>query len=492
MEAIKSDGFCKNIKKQNVVTTRIITKLDEIEEIYSIGAESCVIKTEVGEGFVEIKGKLNFKLLVKDKNESIASLNYNAEYTEKFEDESFSADMTACASSVVTEVKGNVMNGNEIEVMTEIDFGLLVRCVEEISVESVPLNAIVRKKECSLSEIDCSREEIFTVTHEMTMPVGAVKVLQAEGCAYIENVLISDVLRLEGRVELQIVYINSENLPAVLLVPVDFDEEFELNNISEGDKACVRLKCVSTKVHLDMDESEALSLNAEMNIKAAITVYKEKSEEFIADAYSLTRNTELVEKMISATLWRGSQTVKIGFSGDAECKSVVSRVLGSVNARCIVVSAESGDGSAQIDGVVKGRIVYLDAEDSLQACPFELPISVLCSMPFASKECKLVCDACVTDISVKRNGGSADITGSVAVSVCAYENKGEKIVTEIIEGEEKGKSECAIEVFLAEEGDTLWNIGKTLSMTPEELLALNPELQEPITKPMRIVVYRQL
>ena len=67
-----------------------------------------------------------------------------------------------------------------------------------------------------------------------------------------------------------------------------------------------------------------------------------------------------------------------------------------------------------------------------------------------------------------------------------------KFLSEIIQGEAKGISECAIEAVLAEPGDTLWNIGKTLGMTVEELLALNPELSEPITKPERIVIYRQL
>lgn len=110
---------------QDAVTTRIITKLEEIEEIYYIGAEASSVSAEFSEGAAMVSGKLNFKLLVKDKTEGVVSLNYNADFSEKMESEVFSPDSVVCTEVTVTEVTGEIMSGNEIEVTAEIDIVLL-------------------------------------------------------------------------------------------------------------------------------------------------------------------------------------------------------------------------------------------------------------------------------------------------------------------------------------------------------------------------------
>lgn len=69
---------------QDAVTTRIITKLEEIEEIYYIGAEASSVSAEFSEGAAMVSGKLNFKLLVKDKTEGVVSLNYNADFRRRW------------------------------------------------------------------------------------------------------------------------------------------------------------------------------------------------------------------------------------------------------------------------------------------------------------------------------------------------------------------------------------------------------------------------
>lgn len=492
MEVIKSDSLCKKLNMQDAVTTRIITKLEEIEEIYYIGAEASSVSAEFSEGAAMVSGKLNFKLLVKDKTEGVVSLNYNADFSEKMESEVFSPDSVVCTEVTVTEATGEIMSGNEIEVTAEIDIVFTVKCVTETETSSLPEGVTVKSKKIRIVQIDCCREENFAVTHEMTMPAGAVKVLQAESCAYLERIESGESIRLEGRVQLTIVYLNSENLPATLLVPVNFEQETDAGNVAPEDKICGYVKCVGTKVHLDMDESEALNLTADINLKAILNIFRETEKNVIEDAYSVTHDIETKTGEISSTFFRGMQTVKVGFKGEAACTNSVSRTLGIAGAKCVIVGSKGGEGNVRADVAVKGRILYLNGDDMLDSAPFEIPVSALCALPFAGKDGEMDCSACVTDIAVRRSGGSADITGSIAVSICMTERETVKFLSEIIQGEAKGISECAIEAVLAEPGDTLWNIGKTLGMTVEELLALNPELSEPITKPERIVIYRQL
>ena len=56
MEVIKSDSLCKKLNMQDAVTTRIITKLEEIEEIYYIGAEASSVSAEFSEGAAMVSG----------------------------------------------------------------------------------------------------------------------------------------------------------------------------------------------------------------------------------------------------------------------------------------------------------------------------------------------------------------------------------------------------------------------------------------------------
>lgn len=82
---------------------------------------------------------------------------------------------------------------------------------------------------------------------------------------------------------------------------MNFEQETDAGNVAPEDKICGYVKCVGTKVHLDMDESEALNLTADINLKAILNIFRETEKNVIEDAYSVTHDIETKTGEISST-----------------------------------------------------------------------------------------------------------------------------------------------------------------------------------------------
>ena len=50
----------------------------------------------------------------------------------------------------------------------------------------------------------------------------------------------------------------------------------------------------------------------------------------------------------------------------------------------------------------------------------------------------------------------------------------------------------AVEISIANKGDTLWDLAKGLKMSQEEVLAINPEIASPLQVSTKIVTYNKL
>lgn len=489
-KTIKSSYRKRAAESEFTVNARILAKQDNLVKALASAADITEKRERIEDGRLSVAGRINVKLICLDDERASVALNYNVDF-----DESTDIEALAVASEVRTEISVEEMNvrllGNkeaEIVIRCKVTCDEYVECVLETV---IPEEGLITKTELiNVGRIAAEREETFTVTHEMPLQNGEV-LLQTDARAVLTGSSVADgVLTLSGKLYFQPVYLSDEGLPKVTMLPISFSEEIGSENIGEG-TLLVRLNVESTRVRIIEEEGSSF-LNAEFTLKAAITCVVERTVECLKDCYSIKYELKRTENDVTGMIYKGMTSAQIGFSGNITCEASVARALGVFDVRAVISQARAGENSVQISGMITGSFLYLDADDNISSQGFALPFAALVNVPDCNQISLVTVDAAVTDAAVKRNGGGADVAGTVTASVYVTENKTDRIIGEVQLGDEKQPVAAAIEAVIANPGDDVWSIGKALNMTAEEILELNPELSSPLTSQTKVVVYHRL
>mgnify|MGYP002895369124 FL=1 len=59
-------------------------------------------------------------------------------------------------------------------------------------------------------------------------------------------------------------------------------------------------------------------------------------------------------------------------------------------------------------------------------------------------------------------------------------------------GEEKEQNTSALSLYIASEGDEMWDVCKALTATPEDIMKQNPALSAPLSEGDRVIYFRSL
>ena len=79
---------------------------------------------------------------------------------------------------------------------------------------------------------------------------------------------------------------------------------------------------------------------------------------------------------------------------------------------------------------------------------------------------------------------------TLAVFLAGFGSDRLSVLTEIAEGEPRNE-DGGICVYMMQPGETLWDAGKTLGLSPDALRALNPDAGERPAAGTRLLAYRQ-
>ena len=88
-----------------------------------------------------------------------------------------------------------------------------------------------------------------------------------------------------------------------------------------------------------------------------------------------------------------------------------------------------------------------------------------------------------------------DETIELSVKLCfgveVYTEKTMTYIDSVTEGEDKPLNDSAISVYIASEGDTIWDVAKAFSASPDKILEQN-EIDKKLVEGQRIVFFRSL
>ena len=143
--------------------------------------------------------------------------------------------------------------------------------------------------------------------------------------------------------------------------------------------------------------------------------------------------------------------------------------------------------------MVSTNLVYYSSEaNAVNSVKAEIPFVLEKNAPISENN-EVFAEGYITRISHRvRRGNELSVKAEICLIVSVCEHRSVEIITSLVEGEEIPVPTSAISLHIARPNESLWEVAKALSTTPELVLVQNPNLSLPLLGGERIVAYRHL
>ena len=157
-----------------------------------------------------------------------------------------------------------------------------------------------------------------------------------------------------------------------------------------------------------------------------------------------------------------------------------------------LASKQIDGGSLLIDGTLEAKGLVKDIENKVTVMDFEAPFSLSVDLACGDKDC-VEADVAIEDFSARFvSTEEVELDANLRLAIVVKKQRKMKLITNLIQGEEKKENNSAISVYIPIEGEDLWTVSKRLNASPEKIMELNKDVEFPLTGNERILVYRQI
>lgn len=465
--------------------------MSNVARILSLAVDAKASSVDAQDGYAQVSGRVNFRLAYLDKEGTPKGVDYNADFTARVDGE-FAEGDSAWSDVVISESDAAASDTLTLTAVLEVTVSAIKR--DEIEVLTGADDCYVQKKEIYVPTFIAQKSVVVPFDDEknvggeiesvlgLSTTVVPLKSLATDGGANASLAVHATVTYAEGG---QIKQHDFE---------IPLEEEFNLDGVLEGDaiKLCAVTK--SSKVVLQgVTDDNTIRVEGEIQIR--IQAFRCSKTEIISDLFMLSNETEIERKTAKYECFDGCGYFIKGVGGSAtlsDNKPAAIEVCALPYARCYTTRAYVNDeNSLIVEGVANTDIIYRD-ENGFNSVRAELPfaISAASEIPF-SKEVRVDCKIQRIDAVVRRER-EFDITFDVAIAVCGFSPLEATCISAVNVTTERAQNTSALSVYVATPSDTMLDVCAALSAMPDDILAQNPDLQEPFAEDTKIVYFRAL
>ncbi len=363
----------------------------------------------------------------------------------------------------------------------------------------------IEKEKAFLAGCDILKKQSPIVLYEKKKGELIIDIDDEFECEKLKNVLYSQAfvvvnhtecnygnVIVEGEVFLSLSLLpflpNSDIVKERRCVPFSFEVETPNATPDAISYAVARLDKLSLKVYTSVD-GEKSTVNCQIGLKLFAECEQKVEKVAVIDAYSTACEVDIVRASDKAKRLLGEFVRTEKIDGKFICEIPEnSRFITSTGETVEVIDSQVSDGVLKIDAIVYSDMIFVDGEGEIVSKKGELALSFAIdgNFDFAS-------DIALTlsSLSVKFKNGQLILDGAVKITAKKLEEYFVEYIEEISEGREKVANNSAISVYLGQSGDDEWAIEKEFGASIDEIYALNPDLEFPLSGGEKIIYYRQ-
>lgn len=489
---IKWDTANKIAEKEVAVRTSV----SEMEsggatKVLDVLADARIVSLDATGNSARVFGRVNFKLLYLNNDGEIRGLDYFADFSETVQTENLNGKLYGQIAVIDTDT--SIGGGIKLNAVVKITLFSVCSDMKKCLVGADD-DVYVENKKMRCQRFCTSINTSFTVSDDYDTKTDVMKILLTRADAYVEKATagMGNVL-LTGAVNATVTYLAGDKL-TVTDFHIPYSEEFQADGVEIGQKLEADVTVKNVRVVLTGVEG-ANVIRIEAEVEANVKAYDVAEEEVVKDVFSITHELNEKRAVASGGIHRGFEFYKDDVSGIAaltENMPSALEVIGVTHSENNVARAYSESGKIVIEGVFGATVLYRD-ENGVSSVNLEVPYSLPFMNEGSDESDTVTANGVVLYVSSKLkrekeievNATLGFMTGSIGTCSAEY-------IEEIEEGREKEVNKSAVSVFVAEEGDTIWDASKALSARPDDIMAQNPELTTPFREGQKVFYYREI
>lgn len=397
-----------------------------------------------------------------------------------------STRVSACGRVLDTEVVG--MEGGDVTLASVIEITLYA---EEVSVLPPPPppeeNVYTGESRITLSRLVTRASGRAQMTSEERLPFARLLAADARVCVRDAEAGIDSVL-VRGEAYVDGLGLTREGSAQPFSLVLPLEEELAADGARRGDLVSVR---VLSSVVTGEENEDGLTLKVEAEL--AGEVYDELSAACTVDAFSpaFSLTPEYTDVTGAHILSQRYMTEQAEGRVELPDGENADKVLALCGFALSPVDGYAENGKAVVEGAACGTIVYTDAEAGRRgSCHVEIPFRRATDVD-APDGSDVDVTGCVSRVSVlPSRSGELTVRCDLALCVRVTERVNARVVTGYVRGDALPDLGGTISVYVARAGETVWECAKQLCVTPEAVLAQNPDLSFPLNAGDKVFVLR--
>lgn len=490
-------SYRKNIGSTQAQVEYKLPVGDEIEKILCINAKSCVSTVEHSGKDVVYSGFVSFVTMYQNKDNEIMSLDYTAEFKETYGC-GVDGQFVPVVETSVVDVTAQVLNG-EVKMVATVETTIdgIFDEMQNVLTNLDGGNFYAKKDLITYSTFASVARSKFEEVHDLEIKDGVSKVLTVCPSVYLDSVEVNErFLTVKGTLNVNVTYLTDNNMVRTAQAKYDVAQEVAQDDITTDSfvQSILDIAYNDIKVTTSIDTDMAI-VNINLPLLYSGYVFNKNTTEIVTDLFSTTHFTNINVNSMTSLVEHAAVSFDDKISGSVtigDSASFIDEMLGACCGNVVLANTNVTDGNLVVEGVASVTTLYLNKEtNGVYSVEVEMPFMLSTPVDYPNSVIPLV-SVSLSDVNVRaRRGKEIEVNANIEVYSNFYDSNKDAVITAVTEEDEIPEEECALSIYLAKDGDTIWEIAKELKVSPEMISEQNPNVVEPITAGTKIVIYRQ-
>lgn len=471
----------------------------QILKILCANSKAYISGTEVLEGEINFNGFANF-LVIYESEDGIQSLDYSAEFKEKFKNNHIKIGDVAIVTASVVDVNTTSVSNTDVKVVAVVEINVDIITTAYTNVLTGANGFFSQNEMLEFTSLADVVNEKFDITQEVEVRDSISQVLSVGNCVFLDSVTTNNgYLTLKGGINVNVCYLTNTEVPEVrsYQTVLDFTQEVANSKVTTDSSVQSVLNLlysdvkVTTKLNDDMAE---ISLMLPMHYLGYI--FNKSKVDAVVDIFStenyLNISTQSVSSIVNEPSYAYTEKINGSVSID-ENSPFIDEILGNCCNHVVLASSVLNDNSLIVEGIAYTTVMYFNKEtNSNNSIEVEIPFSLNLMTNNVSNDSTPLVSISLGDVLTRsKRGREIEVNATLYVYSDFYSEKMEAVITEIALGDEKPECDCVLSIYIAKPNDTIWDIAKELNVSPDMILEQNKSLELPLNGGERVIIYRQ-
>ena len=478
-----------------------ITTEEQISKLLSYCVYPMVISEEVLVGEVDVSGKIAVKLNFMTQENQIVCRDSVCDFSSKYSNAGIDPSLKINVCAKLVDTSAVVLSENNIKITSIIELVYTAIKQDELSVlTSADETFCTKPTEIKITTLTATEKQDFEEDVKIQIKDKFEKLISVDADVVLKDVSAgTNFVSLSGEIITKTLFLSDSETGKIITLSnaESFKRELEVSGVSTSSMVEVDLMArkdlIKTETQTEDNGNTLISLT--LPSKATINVYDEQNVNATEDIYSLTNNIEIVTESFKKLSLGPTDYFESKIEGSltlSETQPRVDKILATSSPYIISTNSYIKDGEVVIEGIAYANVIYLNDEEMMtNSIQIEVPFTIS-EKTGNSEDCEINVSQVLDDVDViVKKGRELYFDARVKASVKYYKNETDAILTDVAVGELLPERDHAIEIYFGKEGDSLWDIAKSLNISIENLREQNAMVPEILETNTNLTIYYQ-